>query len=172
MTRTVGIILIAVAAGICLLGTIWLGVNLASDPTKIGGAVLGLGLLLVFLVAPLAGGGIFALVKGRQEQSEQAIADAQRKILDMVKAKGEVDISELIIELHSDLETVQGMIHKLVGMGVFSGYINWDTGVLYSSEASALHELQQCKHCGGKVEFAGKGVLRCPHCGTEYFLAT
>lgn len=172
MTRTVGIILIVVAVGICLLGAVLLGTGLASDKLQTSGAVLGFGLLFVFLVAPLAGGGIFALVKGRQEQSEQASADAQRKILDMVKAKGEVDISELIIELNSDLDTVQGMIHKLVGMGVFSGYINWEKGVLYSSEASELRELQQCKNCGGTVEFVGKGVLQCPHCGTEYFLAT
>ncbi len=172
MTRTVGIILIAVSVGICLLSAALLGSGLASGSLQTSGAILGFGLVFLFLVAPLAGGGIFSLVKGKKEQAEQTSADAQRKILDMVKSKGEVDISELIIELNSDLDTVQDMIHKLVGMGVFSGYINWDTGVLYSSEASALHDLQQCKHCGGTVQFAGKGVLRCPHCGTEYFLAT
>ena len=27
-----------------------------------------------------------------------------------------------------------------------------------------------CEVCGGQLELAGPGVIRCPYCGTEYFL--
>ena len=171
MTRTIGIILIITAVVICLLGGAWLVVQQASGANTIGGTVLGFALLIAILVVPLTGGGVFAFVRGGGEQAEKAESDALRKILDMVKTRGEVGMSDIIIELQSDLSSVQAMVYKLVGMGVFSGYVNWDEGILYSAEASALHETTQCKHCGGNLSLAGKGVLKCPFCSTEYFLA-
>ena len=63
------------------------------------------------------------------------------------------------------------MIYELVNMGLYSGYINWSEGTLYSSEASELRTLDRCKNCNGQLELAGKGVIRCPYCGTEYFLS-
>jgi predicted RNA-binding Zn-ribbon protein involved in translation (DUF1610 family) len=41
---------------------------------------------------------------------------------------------------------------------------------LYSSDASNLRGLEKCKNCGGEIKLAGKGVVVCPFCGTEYFL--
>jgi hypothetical protein len=172
MTRTVGILLIVAAVAVCLLGSAFLAAGFLNGQVEnLAAIVLGVALLFVILVAPLAGGGILVLMRSRREERETEEAQQLRRILDMVKTRGEVDVSDVIIELQSDLPSVQGMIYKLVGMGVFSGYVNWDEGTLYSIEASQIHELQQCKHCGGNVDFAGKGVLKCPFCGTEYFLA-
>ncbi len=171
MTRVVGIVLIIVAVGVCLIGSALLASGVAQGNLQPPGAILGFGLLFVILVAPLAGGGIFALVRGRREQEEQKQSEALRKVLDVVKTRGKVNTSDLAIELNSDLPTVQSMIYRLVGLGVFNGYVNWDEGVLYSSDASALREMTQCKHCGGNLSLAGKGILKCPFCGTEYFLS-
>lgn len=170
MTRTLGIILLVAAVAACLIGSVWLGTGLARGSLETSGAVLGFALLAVLLVGPLAAVGVIALVRSRQEEEQTEEADKQRKILDMVKTRGEVSVSEVIIELQSDLPTVQSMIYDLVGMGVFSGYVNWDEGVLYSEQASELRDLEQCRNCGGNVSFAGKGVVKCPYCGTEYFL--
>lgn len=167
MTRTVGIILIAAAIVVGLVGVVWL---LSEGAMSGGGRALGLILLFVVLVGPLAAAGVIALTRGRKEIAEQAAAANQRKILDMVKTRGQVNISDVIIELQSDMPTVQDMIYRLVGMGVFSGYINWDEGTLYSAEAASLRELQNCRNCGGELSLAGKGVIKCPYCGTEYFL--
>jgi hypothetical protein len=81
-----------------------------------------------------------------------------------------LQVSELVIELGSSQQDVQDMIHALVGMGVFSGFINWEEGTLYSEDASGLRDLERCKYCGGELDLAGKGVVTCPYCGTEYFL--
>lgn len=173
MTRTVGILLIVAAVVVCLLGAAFLGAGaLTGQMETIAGLILGFALLIVVLVAPLAGGGVLILVRSRREEAETHEAERLRRILDMVKTRGQVDVSDIIIELQSDLPSVQAMVYKLVGMGVFSGYVNWDEGVLYSTEAGQIRELQQCKHCGGAVSFAGKGVLRCPFCETEYFLSS
>ena len=130
-------------------------------------------LLLVLAAIPsivLVAFGLVMLRQGAKEAVDTEEAARQRKILDMVAAQGEVQISDVAIELQSDTETIKDMLHRLVGMGVFSGYINWEKGVLYSVDASALRELSQCKNCGGDIKLTGKGVASCPWCGTEYFL--
>ena len=71
MTRTVGIILIAAAIVVGLVGVVWL---LSEGAMSGGGRALGLILLFVVLVGPLAAGGVVALTRGRKEVAEQAAA--------------------------------------------------------------------------------------------------
>jgi hypothetical protein len=68
-------------------------------------------------------------------------------------------------------EQIKDMIYSLVGLGVFSGYIHWDKGVLYSSDASKLRDMKQCPNCGGELQLSGKGVAKCRFCGTEFYLS-
>jgi hypothetical protein len=168
--RIVGILLLAGGVILGFIGLSWLGANLADGQLRTGGAILG-GALLVVVVLPLLGGGVFLLVRSKSEQAEEEERQEMRRILDAVKVRGQVTLSELVLEIGSDRDSVQDQIHSLVGMGLFSGYINWDEGTLYSSEAANLRDLERCKHCGGEVDFVGKGVLACQHCGTEYFLS-
>ncbi len=142
----------------------------ASGDLNTGGAIIGLALASVPALV-LAGFGVVVLTRSRQEEEWSEERAELRKILDIVESRGEVQISELVLELGTSRKEVQDQIHSLVGMGLFSGYINWDEATLYSFEASKIHDLQRCKHCGGAVHFAGKGVLRCRHCGTEYFIS-
>lgn len=167
--RLSGILLIMGGAAIGLIGTVWLISQVADRRMQSGGALIG-AFALAVIVLPLAGIGVGLLARSRREAIEDQEAGELRKILDMVKSKGQVPISELVIDLGSTRKEVQDQIHALVGMGLFSGYINWDEGTLYSAEAASLRELERCKHCGGEVSFAGKGVLVCRYCGTEYFL--
>jgi len=171
MNRTLGGVLVAAAGVIALVGILLLVVNMSSSGLSAGGAILGALLLLAVVVLPLGGLGIFLVVRGRGEEKSAAKSEDMRKILDMVDTRGKVSLSDVIIETQSDRPYVQDMVYRIVGMGLFSGYINWDEGMLYSQEAASLTELKECKHCGGQIELAGKGVMKCPFCGTEYFLS-
>ncbi|MFZ2487432.1 MAG: hypothetical protein WAZ19_04875 [Anaerolineae bacterium] len=172
--RLVGIILIVF--GIAALGVTaaWAFGEMASPNSAmtLGGAVLGLALAFFLVTAPSVGVGAYLLVKGQRESVELAEVDKQRKLLNIVLTRGQVNMSDLVLELNSTTDQVKAWIYDLVGKGLFSGYINWNDGILYSKQAGALRETQKCPNCGGQMQFGGKGVVTCPYCGTQIFLAT
>ena len=167
--KIAGIILIGSGLAVGVIGLALLGVFAIVAGLNVAG--LGVGVILLTIISlPLFGAGVFLLVKSGQEGKDDEVMAKQRRILDAVQARGQVRISDLVMELKSTREQVQNWIYNLVGMGLFSGYINWEDGVLYSMEASQLKDKTTCVRCGGQVTLAGKGVSKCQHCGTEYFL--
>jgi hypothetical protein len=166
----VGLLLIGGSILVLIVGGARLVGGISEGTMRTTGALLG-GALLVIILLPMFGGGLFLLVRSGREAVEEAERDELRKILDMVKSRGQLPISDLAIELGANQREVQDKIHALVGMGIFSGYINWEEGVLYSQDAAGLRDLERCKYCGGELKLAGKGVVTCPYCGTEYFLS-
>ncbi len=167
--RIAGWLLIAGGVAVIVLGLAVLG--LFAGAAGLQAAGFGIGVILLGIISlPLLAAGIFLLAKAGQESKEEDVVVKQRRILDMVTARGQVRISEIVFELKSTREQVQNWVYNLVGLGLFSGYINWDDGMLYSAQASQLRDLTVCKKCGGQVSLAGKGVIKCQYCGTEYFL--
>ncbi len=165
--RLIGIILIVTGFIVAVLAGLWLAVQTAE--LQPGGLVLGAGLAFI-PVALLVGFGIFLYVRGGREAELETTMQQQRRLLDILKSRGQVGVNEMALELGLSVDTVRDLVHQLVGLQVFSGYVNWRDGTLYSSDASKLRELERCKNCNGEIVLAGKGVVTCKYCGTEYFL--
>lgn len=168
--RTVGLILIAAGIVVGIAVTAWILFGINEGNLRGSGAALGFVLLFGVIVLPLVGGGIFMLVKGNAERKDMARIQEQRALIDIVKTRGQVQISDLVLELKSTRDRVQQDLYQLVGRGLFSGYVDWDKGVLYSVEARQLNGRQTCPNCGGPLELGGKGLIKCPYCGAEIFL--
>lgn len=162
---------LVVGSGILVfvIGIILLALLAGAGTLTMGGLAVGVFFVLI-VVLPLIAVGAVVLVRAQQEGQQEETAAKQRRLLDMVATRGELRISDAAIELKATRDQIQGWVYNLVGLRLFSGYINWDDGVLYSAGASQLKELETCKKCGGKVSLAGKGVVKCQYCGTEYFL--
>ncbi len=128
--------------------------------------------MTIFVSLPLAAAGAWFFVKGRGEAADFAEVEKEKKILNMVVTQGQVSVAETALELDASRDQVKEWIYDLVGKGLFSGYINWDEGMLYSKQASQMREGKKCPNCGGELALAGKGVVTCPYCGTDIFLAT
>lgn len=167
--RLLGIILTVVGIAIAIIAGLWIATQVSSGLTG-GGAILGAGLAFI-PVALLIGGGIYLFVKGGQESKQSSEMQKQRQLLDILKSRGQVSVHDMALEMRVSADQVKNMVHQLVGLQVFSGYINWEEGTLYSAQASQLRELDKCKNCGGELTLAGKGIIRCRFCGTEYFLS-
>ena len=168
--RTVGI-LIVIGGFILACGGIAVSIaSVSVDPNgTAGGMVLGV-VLSLLVAAPVIGFGVFLFWRGRKELIELTRIKKQKTILNMVKTQGQVDVSEVALELGVSSEDVKTLIYDLVGKGLFHGYINWDDGILYSRQASALQGATTCPNCGGQQEFVGKGIIQCRHCGAQIFL--
>jgi hypothetical protein len=169
--KTIGIILIVVGIGICVVAGAWLLAS-ASGPEsdlRLSGAILGAALAFV-LAAPAVGVGVFMLVRGQREAVQMAEVAKEQKLLGMIQAQGEISIPEAALELDVNRDQVHDWIYDLVDKGLFAGYINWDERTLYSRDASLMRGKNRCPNCGGEVELAGKGVIKCPYCGAEIFL--
>jgi DNA-directed RNA polymerase subunit RPC12/RpoP len=170
--RTIGIILIAIAAAVFLIAAILMIAQASTGETTVTGAILGILIVTVVVAIPLGAGGVYLLVKGRQESTAYAEVEKQKKILNMVLAQGKVSLSEVALELDTPRDQVEDMVRDLVGKELFSGAINWQDGVLYSKQASQMKADRKCPNCGGQVDLVGKGVIKCPYCGSEVFLAS
>lgn len=168
-TRFLGILLSVLGIGFAALAGLWIATNVSAGSLETGGAVLSAFFAFVF-VALLLVSGIYLFLRSGREANAQSAMETQRKLIDIVKSRGEVDVHQLAVELGTPLPVVKDLTHQLVGLGVFSGYVNWDSGTLYSADAKGLREMEKCRNCGGALKLAGKGVIACPYCGTEYFL--
>ncbi|MEZ4657552.1 MAG: hypothetical protein R3A44_16840 [Caldilineaceae bacterium] len=169
--RIIGIGLMVVSA-VLFIGFIgWGGIVFGGTEGELTSGGFALGTLLALMVlAPIFGIGFYLLRRGSDEERQFAAVKQQKKLLNMVLTQGKVTIVELVAELSEPRENIEEMIRDLVGKQLFSGAINWDKGILYSVESQALTEQGACPNCGGKLEFAGKGLIVCPYCGSEVFL--
>lgn len=170
--RIVGIILIVIGLLACVIVGALMAAQVAGGENTVSGAILGLLLVFAVVVVPCVGVGGYLVVKGRQETAQLAQVEKERKLLNIVLTRGQVSIADLVLELGSTHDQVKAWIYDLVGKGLFSGYVNWNDGMLYSRQASEMRASRKCPNCGGEQAFAGKGVITCQYCGTDLFLAT
>ncbi|MBK8026090.1 MAG: hypothetical protein IPK19_33070 [Chloroflexi bacterium] len=169
-SRLVGLILGVVGLGVALIAGLWIASQVSAGSLESGGALLGAGLVFI-PVALLLGFGVYLFVRGGTQAQEESVMQKQRQLLDIVRSRGQVSVNDMALEMRVSVDAVKDMIHQLVGLQVFSGYVNWNEGTLYSAEASNLRSLDKCKNCGGEITLVGKGVVACKYCGTEYFLS-
>jgi len=112
----------------------------------------------------------FREVEYKRFYTKARFAEKQSRLLGMIAAQGEVQLESAAIELDAPVGLLKTWIYALVQEGKFTGYINWDKGMLYSADAETLRESEHCPHCKGALKMAGKGTIHCPHCGAEVFL--
>ncbi len=167
--RVIGGILIAAGVILGAVITIWIMAGVDEGNLEGSGAALGFALLFGVIVLPLIGAGGYLFLRGRAEASEMVEINRQRKLLDIVKTRGKVEVSDAVLELNATTDTVHDDLYALVGRGLFTGYVDWDKGVLYSIDARELQGRSTCPNCGGALELAGKGLIKCPYCGAEIF---
>ncbi|MBI1800327.1 MAG: PCI domain-containing protein [Chloroflexi bacterium] len=166
--KIAGFSLMGVAVVVEALAVLWLFGNVSEEKLQPAALILGLGMATVLSLLVFAAGGFLAL-KGRQEAAELAEVEKERTILNMVQTQGKVKISDIALQMQLNREQVKNYIYDLVGKGLFTGYINWNDGVLVSRQASEM-QTTKCPNCGGEREVVGKGVVKCPYCGSELFV--
>ncbi len=167
--KIIGPVLIAVGAGICAVVAAFMGVGVATEQVSMAGAALGSALFGFLPLILFAGVGAYLYISGGKEEVELEAIRKKERILGLVQSQGQASISSIMMELKMTREEVTNAFYELVSMGLFTGYIDWDSLTFYSKEAAAVGS-NQCPNCGGIREFVGQGVIKCPYCGVSLFI--
>lgn len=102
--------------------------------------------------------------------TQKALNTLRGRLLGLINAQGALSLDALAHELQVPKGLIREWIYEWVESGKFTGYLDWDQEMIYSREAQKLRAGRACPNCGAQMSLAGKGVIRCPHCGTEVFL--
>lgn len=166
----------AIGWGLIGIGVVWLGVmllfvlaGLHAGKVDAPAALLGIGVFGGVPAAILAVGGIIVLHRARLHAQEMVGVHLREDILERVLSRGRCRFDDLARELQVRPATIESGIYDLVGLRLFTGYINWRGREIISAEAHQISG-DKCPNCGGHLELAGKGVSRCAYCGTETYL--
>ncbi|MBC7286942.1 MAG: hypothetical protein H5T86_02645 [Armatimonadetes bacterium] len=167
----------AIGMVLVLLGIAWLVAvgafvlaGHAAGKLDLPATALGLGIFTFFPALALFVGGGLLLRAGATVDRELREIAVERAILDRLAARGQLYIPQLAAEIRCDIEEIKQAVYRIAGQNLLSGYINWQEQKLYSADAAKLSQSRACPNCGGQLELAGKGVIRCPYCGSEIFL--
>lgn len=166
--RLIGILLVVFAVALAIVPALMLAPNLAGGKLTPGGFMIceGPAILIALIVA---GVGVFFIVSGKKEEKEEIDIQKEQMILNMIDTRGKIRIADITYELNITRDQVAHYIYDLVGKKLFTGYVDWQGGILQSQEAKDMPQ-HKCPNCGGELELAGKGAVKCPYCGSEIFL--
>jgi DNA-directed RNA polymerase subunit RPC12/RpoP len=166
--KTIGIIVIIVGIALAIVPALVMMPNLLNGSLTGGGFMICEGpAVLIGLI--VAGVGVFLMMSGKKEAAEQIEVEKEKLILNMIETRGKVRLTDIAIEMNVPTDRVSAYIYDLVGKKLFVGYVDWKGGILQSQQAKDMPE-HNCPNCGGQVELAGKGIIKCPYCGSEIFL--
>lgn len=97
------------------------------------------------------------------------LRQVQQRIVELIQARGQLYLDDLAIEMHTPRPLITEWVYQLVHDNRFTGFINWDTAVIYSTNAEKLRASSRCPNCNGQLGLDGERV-RCTHCNSEILL--
>ncbi len=168
--RLLGIVLSVMGFTIAVAAGLYLAVRLSRSELDVTGVLVGAGLAFI-PVALLAGAGLYIYAQNarREEPEPESTMRQQRDLVDWLRSQGHISLDDAAQRLNVEVDAVRAIVRELIGLRVFSGYVDWQSGVLYQVETERLRAMHDCQTCGSPIDVPENGVVGCKGCQTEYF---
>lgn len=168
--RRLGIALSVIGFAIAVTAGLILAVRFSRGETEMGGVIVSAAAVFI-PVGLLVAAGIYLYVRQapREEAEPESTMPQQREIVVWLNSQSQVRIADVARTMSIDVEQVERMVHELISLRVFSGYVNWQAGVLVRIDADRLRAMQRCQTCDSPLDLASNSGA-CSVCQTEYFL--
>ena len=128
-------------------------------------ALLGAGLLVFLLLAPLFGFGIYLYGQNSQQEAFAEDMTIPRQLLDILREQAVSNIVDVSLDL--GVASIKPIVNELSRLELFNGIVDWEAGTIALQEPSVMASIENCKHCGQAIEIV-RGKTVCQNCGTEY----
>ncbi|MEM7336959.1 MAG: hypothetical protein AAF490_33110, partial [Chloroflexota bacterium] len=98
------------------------------------------------------------------------LAQKQSQMASIVQAKGQLQLQDLSQEMKVPEALLKEWLYQQGRLGHFSGYVDWENGVVYSRQREDLLKEKNCPNCAAELNVLGQGIIGCQYCQAEIFV--
>jgi hypothetical protein len=91
--------------------------------------------LLFIPIGALVLAGIYLRTQQKPAVEPESMVEKQRHLVDLLNVRGTVPVSEMAAALQVDEATLRELVDQLIRLEVFTGQVDWDSGVMYAAPA-------------------------------------
>jgi hypothetical protein len=133
--RKIALVLIGIGFAITALVGFFLAAGDVSSDRLIVPA-----LIAFVVVVPIIGLGVYQYSKSDMESNAVSEMEQQRRMMDIIRQRGQVSLEELAAELRVSIGTVTRLVEDLDSLDLFTGYIDWANSRIYAVQPQELPE--------------------------------
>lgn len=139
--RRRGIVTVIVAVVVTSIAGLWLAAQPGRAEMSLSELALG-GIVAFVVVTPIYLFGTYWYVQGSRDIPDVGTSEMeiQRALIDLMRVRREISFAEAAAELEIDQATVREQIESLMALGIFTGRVDWDAGVIHAEDALMLSD--------------------------------
>ncbi len=100
-------------------------------------------------------------------EEDSTLSWREKRFLNIMQVQRQMRVLALAGVLKMSSEELKEYVHEIASAGLFTGYADWDGGLIYAKGSEEMAE--ECPKCKAAREEDGGSMATCPSCGVELF---
>lgn len=137
--KHIGIGLSAVGFAVAVIAGLLLAAHFSAPEAELS-QLIALAALVFVPIAVLMGSGLYLFLKDEPGEpvAETSPVYQQRAMMDILRSQGRISMLDMALELRLSVQEVQDLIHDMQRLGVFDGYVDWESAMIYAQHPGQL----------------------------------
>lgn len=137
--KHIGIGLSTVGFAVAVIAGLLLAARFSAPEAELS-QLIALAALVFVPIAVLMGSGLYLFLKDEPGESvaETSHVYQQREMMDILRSQGRISMLDMALELRLSVQEVQDLIRDMQRLGVFDGYVDWESAMIYAHRPGQL----------------------------------